>query len=60
MRETPQMGVFQQPVRLSSGKHDEQVDFVAILNGFEEFIGVRAGMIDIDFNDVKKFILLGK
>ncbi len=37
---------------LSTGKHDEQMNVVAVLNRFGEFIGVCAGMIDVDFNDV--------
>ncbi len=45
---------------LSAGEHDDEVDLVAILDGFDEFIGVGAGMIEIDFNVVKEFIFLCK
>jgi hypothetical protein len=45
---------------LSSGKHNDKVNFVAILDGFNKFIWVRAGMIDINFDSVEQFIFLAK
>jgi len=45
---------------LSAGEHEDEVDFVSILDGFGEFIRVGAGMVEIDFDDVMKFIFFGK
>jgi hypothetical protein len=51
---------FISPFFLSSGKHHEKVNIVAILDRFSEFIRVRGGMIHKHLNDVKQFILFGK
>jgi hypothetical protein len=44
----------------SSGKHNDQMDLIAIPHGLRELIRVRGGMIDINFNDVVQFIFFGK
>jgi len=44
----------------TAGEHDDEMNFVPILDGFGEFIRVGAGMIEIDFNDVVQLIFLGK
>ena len=45
---------------LSSGKHHDKVDVVAILNGFNEFIGVGRGIIDKNLNIVLQFVFSDK
>lgn len=37
---------------LPSSKHNEKVDFIAVLDGFNEFIGVGSRMIYKNLNDV--------
>jgi len=41
---------------LFSGKHNDQVKVIVILNIFRQFIGIGAGMIDINLNNIKQFI----
>jgi hypothetical protein len=48
------------PFFLSSRKHHEKMNIVAILNSFSELVGVCGGMIDKNLNGVEQFILLGK
>ena len=48
------------PSLLPSGKHHEEVNFVPIRYGFGEFVRVRGGMIDVNFNDVEEFIFFPK
>jgi hypothetical protein len=45
---------------LPSSQHNEEVNLVAILDGPKEFIGICGGMIQIDFDSVKKFIFFRK
>jgi len=45
---------------LSSGKHNDEVNFVTLFDRLKEFIGVCTGMIDINFNGVEQFIFFGK
>ena len=47
-------------IGLSAGKHEDEVNLVAVVDGLDEFVGVGAGMIEIEFNDVMQFILSGK
>jgi len=37
---------------LSSGKHDKKMNLIAVLDGFDEFIGVSRRMIHKNLNDV--------
>jgi len=46
-------GAWRSVLILSSGKHDDEVNVVAVLNGFHELIRVRGGMIDINLDDVE-------
>lgn len=50
----------EEPSSLSAGEHRDQVDLVAILDGLEEFVGVCAGVVQVDFNDAEQFILFGE
>jgi hypothetical protein len=45
---------------LPSSEHEDQMNLVSVLNGFGKLVGMSAGMVDIDFNDMMQFIFSGK
>jgi len=45
---------------LSAGKHNEQVEFIAVPNRRGEFMRVNAGMIYQNFHEVEQFVISGK
>jgi len=47
-----QVSVIIDVLSLPSSKHNEKVDFIAVLDGFNEFIGVGSRMIYKNLNDV--------
>jgi len=44
----------------TAGEHEDEMNLVSIPDGFSEFVWVGAGMVEIDFDDVMKFIFFGK
>lgn len=45
---------------LSASKHDDKVDVVTILNGFNQLIRKGTGVVEINFNNIEQFIFFSK